>query len=197
MVIFINIWLRSDDVESLGYALMQFMFGSLSWDVFCRREIRNEPRVIQGRIQSKLPGSVRVWLGTSFCMVKNTNSSGLPLSLHRCPLQFKSFMEHIWSLSSSFEKAPDYEHLKDLLKNLWKSKGFPAVMNYDDFDWEVKNRFLTEMKTKVREEEESKINLSNKQGKTTTKTTAKRDRSEGEGDPRSEGKEKHHKLNKK
>ncbi|KAJ5073357.1 tau tubulin kinase 2b [Anaeramoeba ignava] len=92
---------RKDDLISLFYCLIEFLYGKLMWsDIKDKQEILN--------------------LKTVF------NSSKLPSEL---PHQFTTFFEYINSLKENDE--PNYSYLKKLLINTYVSYGFAPNLKFD------------------------------------------------------------------
>lgn len=106
-----------DDMESLGYVLIDFLQGTLPW---CDKEgesSKERQRLILEQKQS-------------------AEDCGL---FNDLPGEFKRYFEHIRSLQ--YDKKPDYAYLRRLFSNLFHRNGF----EYDSvFDW-TELRFLEEL----------------------------------------------------
>ena len=98
---------RKDDLEAIGYVMIYFMKGSLPW---------------QG-----LPGGNKMKKYQQIVDIKkNISSAKLCEGL---PEEFKTYIEYTKKLR--FDEKPDYNYLRKMLKNLFKTNNFK-----DYFDWE-------------------------------------------------------------
>ena len=98
---------RRDDLESVGYILMYFIRGSLPWQGL--RVNRKEDRY------------------KKICEKKKQTSSRELCS--GFPKQFEYFVEYTRNLQ--FTEVPDYNYLRDLLKNIIKKSGNTIDFYYD------------------------------------------------------------------
>ena len=100
---------RRDDLESAGYVLVYFARGSLPWQGYRTRTLKEKCRKIRD---------------TKLRMSPEEICRGLP---H----QFTAYMTNVKELG--FYEDPDYEYLKDLFHVLYEEKGY----SYQDasFDW--------------------------------------------------------------
>ena len=103
---------RRDDLESLAYTLIYFLKGSLPW-----QELGGYTKAIKYDRLTKKKLSTPIY---ELC-------EGLPS-------EFSTLLDY--SLKLDFDEDPDYEHLRQLFRNLFHSKGF----EYDDkYDWSSVN----------------------------------------------------------
>lgn len=99
---------RRDDLESLGYVLMYFNRGSLPWQGLKAANKRQKYERIR---EKKLATSIE-----ELC--------------HGFPIEFANFINICRNYT--FDESPNYDHLKSLLRGLYKKSDY----NYDFvFDW--------------------------------------------------------------
>lgn len=99
---------RRDDLESLGYMMVHFCFGSLPW------ESREDSTAAQRRD-----------------FVANAKRKMSVAKLCCClPGEFVTYFEYVRSLR--FEDAPDYAYLRNLFRDLFVRQGFQKD---SVFDW--------------------------------------------------------------
>lgn len=102
---------RRDDLESLGYVLMYFNRGSLPWQGLKAANKRQKYEKIR---EKKLATSIE-----ELC--------------RGYPAEFASYINICRSYK--FDESPNYDALKSLIKNLFRSQGF----SYDfAFDWNMR-----------------------------------------------------------
>lgn len=83
---------RRDDLESLGYSLIQMLRGSLPWNGLPKHNIRIATREMKART------SIR-----ELCT--------------GCPEQFRTYFAYVKNLE--FKEAPDYKYLKSLFRDAY------------------------------------------------------------------------------
>ena len=93
---------RRDNLESLAYILLYFLWGFLPWQALGQQK------------HAILESKQRI---TTFKMFEEL------------PAEFRIFLEH--SRSLTFEGKPDYDHFYDLFNNLLSQKGFRNDMVFD------------------------------------------------------------------
>lgn len=100
---------RKDDLESVGYIIMYFIKGSLPW---------------QGlKVNRKEDRYKKIWEKK-----KQTSSKEL---CNGFPKELENFIEYTRNLK--FTEVPDYNYLRNLLKNVIKKSGFTIDYYYDWF----------------------------------------------------------------
>ncbi|KAK5550542.1 hypothetical protein LTR46_011460 [Exophiala xenobiotica] len=101
---------RRDDLEALGYMLVYFIRGRLPW---------------QG-LKAKRDAKYLLVLEKKQATSASELCDGLPT-------QFEEYMNYVRNLR--YEDQPDYQHLREMFKKLFRRQGF----EYDDvFDWTVR-----------------------------------------------------------
>jgi len=100
---------RKDDLESVGYIIMYFIKGSLPW---------------QGlKVNRKEDRYKKIW-------EKKRQTSSKELC-NGFPKELENFIEYTRNLK--FTEVPDYNYLRNLLKNVIKKSGFTIDYYYDWF----------------------------------------------------------------
>ncbi|KAK5202406.1 hypothetical protein LTR41_011842 [Exophiala xenobiotica] len=101
---------RRDDLEALGYMLVYFIRGRLPWQGLKAKRGAKELLVLEKK--------------------QTTSTSELCDGL---PTPFEEYMNYVRNLR--YEDQPDYQHLRDMFKKLFRRQG----LEYDDvFDWTVR-----------------------------------------------------------
>ena len=98
---------RRDDLESIGYIIMYFIRGSLPWQGLKINEKEDRYEKI---CEKK----------------KSTSAKDLCIGF---PPEFQTFVSYTRNLK--FTEVPDYNYLKNLLKNIIKKSGFKIDFFYD------------------------------------------------------------------
>ena len=98
---------RRDDLESIGYIIMYFIRGSLPWQGLKINETEDRYEKI---CEKK----------------KSTSAKDLCIGF---PPEFQTFVSYTRNLK--FTEVPDYNYLKNLLKNIIKKSGFKIDFFYD------------------------------------------------------------------
>jgi hypothetical protein len=105
---------RRDDMESLGYILLYFLRGRLSW-----QELKGETKGQKYKL-----------------MMEKKATIGVDELCDKVPREFAVYMDHVRALK--FEDKPNYSYLRKIFESLFVRYGF----EYDNvFDWTIK-RYL-------------------------------------------------------
>ena len=120
---------RRDDIESLGYNLIYFMKGKLPWS-----HLNSSHEMMQKKME----------------ITTKELCEGLPE-------EFKEFIEYAKKLE--FTQKPDYQYLKNLLKNVAEKNGID--IDKVKYDWVIKmeekeKEYKKEEKENLKEEEKMK-----------------------------------------
>lgn len=99
---------RRDDLESVGYVLVYFLRGSLPWQGV-------GPKLGKKQRYAKI-GEIK-------------KSTGLEELCQNCPKEFVEYLRYCRALS--FTEKPDYARMRQLFRNLFKSRGFDYNYVYD------------------------------------------------------------------
>ncbi|CAL8091170.1 unnamed protein product [Orchesella dallaii] len=98
---------RRDDLESIGYVLIYFLKGSLPW-------------------QGLRAGTKK----QKYDRIKETKmSTSIELLCKDCPPEFAMFLNYVRGLR--FEEVPDYMHLRQTFRVLFRSRAFQFDYVYD------------------------------------------------------------------
>ena len=100
---------RRDDLESLGYTIIELAKGCLPWSTITGN---TKDELYDKILQSKINTSIDI-----LC-------SGLPT-------QFKQYVEYVRKME--YEQEPDYNYLKNLFLSILRERG--QTMNYE-YDWD-------------------------------------------------------------
>jgi serine/threonine protein kinase len=100
---------RRDDLESLGYTIIELAKGCLPWSTITGN---TKDELYDKILQSKINTSIDI-----LC-------SGLPN-------QFKQYVEYVRKME--YEQEPDYNYLKNLFLSILRERG--QTMNYE-YDWD-------------------------------------------------------------
>ncbi|CAL8079820.1 unnamed protein product [Orchesella dallaii] len=92
---------RRDDLESIGYMLVYFMNGSLPWMLERKKE---ETKNYLDRIKESKRGTT------------------IDVLCKDLPSAFKTYFSYCRALG--YKQEPDYNYLREIFKNLFKSRGF-------------------------------------------------------------------------
>jgi len=122
---------RRDDLESLGFVLMYFLRGSLPWQ---NMKATNKKEKYEKIMEKKLGTPIEI-LCKGF------------------PNEFVTYLSYCRNLK--FEEKPDYNHLKNLFKDLFMKSGFEFDYQYD---WNV-TRKVKDPKKEAGEKEEEKVDV--------------------------------------
>ena len=105
---------RRDDLESVGHVLVYFLRGSLPWQGVAPKLGRKQRYAKIGEVKK---------------------STSLDELCKDCPQEFLQYMKYCRELS--FTEKPDYTYLRQIFRNLFKSRGF----DYDyAYDWSVNHK---------------------------------------------------------
>lgn len=103
---------RRDDLESLGYTLIQFLLGTLPWQNIhgpsnekSNSMYRMKAKLLQGPLFDLCPGH------------------------DGCPWEFKEYFRYVLSLN--YDEQPDYDYLRSLFEDLFERHNFIDDGRYD------------------------------------------------------------------
>merc|ERR1712046_72252 len=102
---------RRDDLEAVGYMLVELLMGELPWDKSGNSDWTDDEWFEHTRRHKKL----------------------LPLRAicQGCPKEFEQYLKYCRKLK--FAEQPDYDYLCQLFRNVSKRAG--VAPDGDDFDW--------------------------------------------------------------
>ena len=98
---------RRDDLESIGYMIVHFIKGTLPWQGL---KIKNKDEKFKKVCELK----------------KQITTKNLCKDL---PDEFESFLQY--AINLEFTEVPNYNYLRNLLKNVMKKSGFDMDFHYD------------------------------------------------------------------